>query len=76
MARAKAYGPDTLQQTACDQLASIHLQTGGGPYIRQGQECAAAEVPTYRCDLGCFPRTLNAINLLQVKAPVEGKAVQ
>jgi len=33
MARAKAYGPDTLQQTAWDQLASIHLQTGGGPYI-------------------------------------------
>jgi len=33
MARAKAYRPDTLQQTAWDQLASIHLQTGGGPYI-------------------------------------------
>jgi hypothetical protein len=36
MARAKAYGPDTLQQTAWDQLASIHLQTGGGPYISAG----------------------------------------
>ena len=28
MARANAHGPDTLQLTACDQLASIHLQTG------------------------------------------------
>jgi hypothetical protein len=33
MARANAHGPDTLQQTACNQLASIHLQAGGGPYI-------------------------------------------
>ena len=33
MARANAHGPDTLQQTACDQLASIHLKAGGGPYI-------------------------------------------
>jgi hypothetical protein len=32
--------------------------------------------PAYRCDLGCFPRIPNAINLLQIKAPVEGKAVQ
>ena len=38
MARASAQGPDTLQQTSRDQLAKIHLQTGGGPYIRKGQD--------------------------------------
>jgi hypothetical protein len=37
MARASAQGPDTLQQTVKDQLAQIHLQTRGGPYIRYRQ---------------------------------------
>src|SRR5438270_573306 len=37
MARANAQGPDTLLQTDRDQLAKIHLQIGGGPYIRYTQ---------------------------------------
>jgi hypothetical protein len=35
MARAELQRPHTFQQTARDQLAQIHLQTGGGPYISE-----------------------------------------